>query len=179
MIAGAITPLSGTTAPETGAVGMTTIGVSVDAGAGRGRPIEIGIPGPGGGTTPSGIASGMLGLAGPSAVEYPSGHPTWSGCFGGVAHPSASRSGAVARRAARGFAMPHTTARSVPESVREPRRIAAYASASIASSTWATWPFTLTLGQCFATLPSLPIRTVERMMPFIFLPYMTLSPHAP
>lgn len=48
-----------------------------------------------------------------------------------------------------------------------------------ASRTAATWPFTLTFGQCWTTLPSLPISTVERMIPFIFLPYITLSPHAP
>ena len=48
-----------------------------------------------------------------------------------------------------------------------------------ASTTSSTWPFTLTFGQCWATLPALSITTVERMMPFIFLPYITLSPHAP
>src|ERR1044071_5292589 len=48
-----------------------------------------------------------------------------------------------------------------------------------ASTTSAAWPLTLTLGQWCLTLPSLPMTTVDRMMPFIFLPYMTLSPQAP
>src|SRR5262245_39463613 len=52
-------------------------------------------------------------------------------------------------------------------------------SALTASTTASTWPLTVTLGQCCLTLPSLPMSTVERMMPFIFLPYITLSPHAP
>ena len=34
-------------------------------------------------------------------------------------------------------------------------------------------------GVTFEQYPSGPIKTVERMMPLLFLPYSTLSPHAP
>src|SRR5262245_4123971 len=33
--------------------------------------------------------------------------------------------------------------------------------------------------QCFFTLPSGPIQTVERITPVVFLPYIIFSPHAP
>lgn len=38
------------------------------------------------------------------------------------------------------------------------------------ASTSSTWPFTDTFGQCLRTLPSAPISTVERMIPFEVLP---------
>src|SRR5882762_3762627 len=36
-----------------------------------------------------------------------------------------------------------------------------------------------TFFQCFRTTPSGPIHTVERITPFVFLPYIILSPYAP
>src|SRR5215467_14449066 len=36
-----------------------------------------------------------------------------------------------------------------------------------------------TLAQCFFTLPSGPIQTVERITPTVFLPYIVFSPYAP
>jgi len=45
-----------------------------------------------------------------------------------------------------------------------------YLSAATASSTAAAWPSTFTLGQTFATLPSLSIRNVVRSIPQYFLP---------
>src|SRR5207344_3129991 len=36
-----------------------------------------------------------------------------------------------------------------------------------------------TRAQCFCTFPSGPIHTVERITPFVFLPYIIFSPNAP
>ena len=62
---------------------------------------------------------------------------------------------------------------------RRHRRVAG-ASPRICSSTWAgCLAASATRAQCFRTVPSGPIQTVHRITPFVFLPYMILSPYAP
>ncbi len=52
-------------------------------------------------------------------------------------------------------------------------------SAFAASSTASAWPGTFTLRQTCATLPSAPIRKVDRSIPMYFLPYMDFSTQVP
>ncbi len=47
------------------------------------------------------------------------------------------------------------------------------------ASTSSMCPSTFTFGQMRSTLPSLPMSTVVRRVPVIFLPYITFSPQAP
>ena len=89
-------------------------------------------------------------------------------CVAGLQPHAGARAGADARSAAR-----------VRSSFRAARRGAARraaagqadaASVFTDASTSSTWPFTDTFGQCLRTLPSAPISTVERMIPFEVLP---------
>ncbi len=52
-------------------------------------------------------------------------------------------------------------------------------SACAAASTSAAWPGTFTFDQICATLPSRPMRKVDRSMPMYFLPYMLFSTQTP
>src|SRR5262249_13153184 len=58
----------------------------------------------------------------------------------------------------------------------EPRHYAPSVSAASTCSGCAS--ALATRAQCFFTLPSGPIQTVERITPVVFLPYITFSPHA-
>lgn len=51
-----------------------------------------------------------------------------------------------------------------------------YQSALRLFKTSSTWPATLTLRQSLRTMPFSSMRRVERIMPFVFLPYIAFSP---
>ena len=74
---------------------------------------------------------------------------------------------------------PPRTARSWRQRARAPPQPAA-ASESSASSTLAGWSAAFaTRRQRFATVPSGPTMTVERITPTVFFPYIIFSPQAP